>query len=297
MEANALAKNDDAIAIAVEEDTYVVCNVDILVWNTDVPTDMTPYEVGGKVVTMTMSDVVAKGAKPIFFLSANLYPSDTRFQEVMKVTKGIKATCEEYDVKFLGGDLGEGEKSITGVGVGFAKHPVPRSGAQPGDGIWVTGEFGKTRASFHYLLEGGERIHQIEELLRSVINPTINPSYHKVMERLATAAMDSSDGLSITLHEIAKESDVHMNIDTLPLAHLARRYGRANGLSAEELTFFGGEEFEIVFTSSLSDQDVRSSFKRESLPPPIRIGDVKQGSGVTYQGKALPRKGWEHFKE
>lgn len=298
LDSNALATNDDAVAVKIEKGNhYVICNTDILVWKTDVPKEMTPMQAGKKLVTMTISDIVAKGGNPVFLLSGSLFPPDTEMNEFMEIAKGIKVACEDYGVKFLGGDLGEGEKSINGVGVGFGRQPVSRSGAKPGDSIWATGKFGTTGAAFHYLFSEGKKIDQMDALLQSVLEPKIDPSVHLIIEKIATASIDSSDGLAISLHEIAKESEVNVAIEQLPTSKIAKRYAEKNDLNIEQISLFTGEEFKIIFTTSLPKKKVRASFQRMNLGSPSQIGTIKEGKGVRYGEKRIPRKGWEHYKE
>lgn len=298
LDSNALATNDDAVAVKMGQgNRYVICNTDFLVWETDVPKEMTPRQAGKKLVTMTISDIVAKGGKPVFFLSGSLFPPSTNMKEFMEIARGIKGACKEYGAKFLGGDLGEGEKSINGVGVGFGRQPVSRSGTKPGDSVWATGKFGTTGAAFHYLFSEGEKIDQMDALLQSVLEPRIDPSIHVIIEKIATASIDSSDGLSISLHEIAKESGVKINVEHLPISEIAKRYAERNALNIEELSLFSGEEFEIIFTTSLPQRKVKSFFQRMDLDTPSLIGTIEEGEGVRYGGERIPRKGWEHFKE
>lgn len=295
LDQNALAKNDDAVAVKVMEETFVVCNVDILVWKTDVPKIMTPKQAGKKLATMTFSDIIAKGGKPIFFLSGSLFPSNANIEEFMNVIHGVKEACTEYEAEFLGGDLGEADRSFTGVGVGFGNKVVPRCGAEPGDTVWVTGAFGATGAGFHYLFSDGKPIKEKQEMLQSILEPKIHPRLHRIIEEVATASMDSSDGLSISLHELAKESSVKIMIDHLPVDPLAKKYAEKNNLNTKKLVFFGGEEFKVVFTTKFSREKVRNTFLQANLTPPQRIGKVKTGKGVLYKRKPLERKGWEHF--
>lgn len=295
LDQNVLAKNDDAVAIEVTN-KYVVCNTDILVWETDVPQRMTPYQAGKKLVTMTVSDVVAKGGKPKCFLSAALYPPEARSEEFLAVSKGIKEQCSAYQVGFLGGDLGEGSRSLTGVCLGLSNKVVPRSGASPGDFVWSTGYFGKTGAAFDYLFSNGTSIEEMSELLQSVLEPEIQPYLHEIIGDLATASIDSSDGLSISLHELAKESNVQIKVEKLPISSLAERYARQNNLAIRDLVLYGGEEFHIIFTTDRSPHEIKALFQKENLPSPLLIGRVKKGTDVFLKDEKIPRKGWEHFK-
>lgn len=291
-----LDKFDDAVALRLG-DHYVVVNVDSITWESDAPPGMTYEQFGRKIVVATLSDVVAKGAKPVAFMASGLFPRGVSEDEVLRIVRGIRSGCDEYGVKYVGGDLGE-SRSITLVGtcIGVSRRVVRRSGARPGDLVWVTGEFGLTGAGFHFLLVGGKRTRGIDAIVRSVLEPCVRLREGLCAGEIATASMDSSDGLAVTLNDLATASGVKIVLDELPIAREALEYAVENGVDPEALALYAGEEFEIVFTTrGMSEEDVREFFRSHGAREPILIGRCKEGSGVFLRGRRIPRRGWEHF--
>lgn len=293
---NPLGKNEDAIAWKIN-DLYIIVNIDSLVRKTDVLPVMTPEDIGRKLVIMTCSDVIAKGGIPKIFLASGLFPGDESIDYLLRIVKGIRDTCDEYEIKYVGGDLGEAEDIIlSGVALGLAKKLLKRSGLKPGDLVWTTGEFGLTGAAFHYVLFNGRRIKNMNRILESVKKPKLRLDEAKVIFQIATASMDSSDGLAITLNEMARMSNVKIIIEQIPLAKEVLEYAKENNLNPLSLAFFAGEEFELVFgTRGMSEEEVIEYFKSYKLKEPFLIGRVESGSGVFYKNRRIERKGWSHF--
>jgi thiamine-monophosphate kinase len=259
---------------------------------------MGPELIGGKVVTMTLSDIIAKGAKPVFFLASISIPKEKDKSYLLTLIKGIKQTCREYKVFFYGGDLNEGkELVITGMGLGIADSIVSRKGASIGDNVWSTGYFGLTGAAFHYLLQGGKKINDIGGILNSVLKPKLKLLDGNILSRIASSSMDSSDGLAITLNTIADINKVKIVVDNLPIPEIVEKYAKRNKLDPIQLAFFAGEEFEIIFTSNKPDEVIIGEFRKLGLSPPMKIGKIESGYGVEFKGEIIEPKGWEHFKQ
>lgn len=296
-EENELDIDDDAVAYIISAKKYLVVNIDTFVRKTDAPPQMNYFQMGVKTVIMAISDIVAKGAIPRWFLLSVVVPSDLDENELKEIIRGVKKTCEEYNVSFSGGDLGEADDVIlTGVALGIASRVVPRNGARPGDTVWSTGEFGLTGAALHYLLKGGQGGNIIDRLKEAFFYPRIDVRVGSIISRIASSSMDSSDGLAITLNTIARKSGVKITLDRIPIAKEALSYAKYNNINPLSLALYGGEEFEIIFTvSNLSDREVLRIFDDMGLKPPIRIGIVEKGSGVFYKEMEIPEKGWEHF--
>ena len=99
--------NDDASAISLPSGDIMVINVDMLVFKTDVLPGMSFEQIGRKAVTMSISDIVAKGAKPHGCLASLGLTPDTETISGQNILKGVKNQCSFYNTKFLGGDLNE----------------------------------------------------------------------------------------------------------------------------------------------------------------------------------------------
>ncbi len=297
-EENILGIDEDAVAYKLPDGQFLVVNVDTFVKSTDAPPLMTFYYMGVKTVIMTLSDLMAKGAIPKYFLLSASLPSDLKVEDLEQILSGVKDTCYKFNVKFSGGDLGSAPDVIlTGIGIGYARRLLNRSSAEPGDYVWVTGYFGLTGAALHYLLKQGRVLNKkvLNKIIDYFLNPPICLNDGLAVSSVAKAAMDSSDGLAITLWTIAKQSKVKIVIEKLPLTREVIKYALWNNLDPRDLVFYGGEEFEIVFTSSLPEEEIINNFKKLGARIPIRIGVVEEGSGVFFNGKLLENKGWEHL--
>jgi len=298
LDGHKLDKLDDAIAISLGDFQYVVLNVDTLVASTDVLPETKPEDVGWKVTVMTMSDIIAKGAKPIIFMNSITSDSDREIDYINKLIFGIRKACDAYGASFLGGDLNEAnELTITGVGLGVSNRVVPRKGSRVGDSIWITGEFGYTGLAFHYLLSGGKPVDGIDEAIEVTKKPKVKMKSGEILSRIATASMDSSDGLAYTLNILAEANNLRFIITNLSIPDIVFEYAKENNINPLNLVFFGGEEFEIVFTTNLEDEEVVKAFRKETGFSPIKIGYVEKGEGVYFEGKRIEKKGWQHFRK
>jgi len=296
--ANPLGLDEDAVAFKLADERYLIINVDTFVRKTDAPPQMNYYQMGFKVVVMTISDLLAKGAIPSFLLLSISAPPDLSDNELESIVMGVKAACERYRAHFLGGDLGAADDIIlTGIGVGFSSKLIPRNGATPGDTVWATGMFGLTGAALHHFLKEG---HAPKTLLSTIIGayfyPPLSVEDGMAISKIAVAAMDSSDGLAVTLNTIARMSKVRIELETIPIAKEALEYAKINKIDPYELALFAGEEFEIIFTvRDLADNEVIKIFQECNARTPIKIGRVVEGSGVYFRGMKIPERGWEHF--
>ena len=297
LDENELGKFDDAIAIKVNEN-YLVLNIDTLVRRTDIPPGMTPHQIGNKVVVMATSDIIVKGATPNFFVASITIPKEEDVEYLEEIEYGIKYSCSKYGIKFFGGDLNDGlDLMISGVSVGFTKKIIPRKGAKIGDSVWTTGYFGETGAGLHYLLKGGIKTRNIDGILKKVFEPSLPFTDGKILLEIANSSIDSSDGLSISLHQLSSINNVKIVLEEIPIAENVINYASVNEIDPIIFALYGGEEFEIIFTTSHKDEDVIETFKSYGYKPPHKIGKVSEGRGVEYRGERVEESGWEHFSE
>jgi thiamine-monophosphate kinase len=295
---------DDATAIRIGDGRCLLLKSDTFVKRTDAPKGMRHRDMGRKALVMNLSDLAAKGAEPLAFLFSLGVPRGYASKHIEGLVQGLAEASEEYGIPILGGDVCESrELFVAGFATGTAKRVVSRSGASPGDIVAVTGPFGDTAAALRILLGGLEAPPKLRrDLLRSVYRPSARLKLGKRLaeEGVVTSSMDSSDGLAFTLNELAKSSGVGMRIGSLPLSPTALEFSRFNGINPSDLVFFGGEEYEIVYTVARGTWEAALKSSRASGGCLIGIGEVIKGSKVTYAeaGKEtlLPSKGWEHLK-
>jgi thiamine-monophosphate kinase len=297
---------DDVSAYPIGNGNLAVLKTDMLVDRTDIPRGMSLWQAARKAVVMNISDFAAKGVEPKVILVSLGLPRTLTKKDIGEIGRGLNAGAREYGAYIIGGDTGEASDlviSISLFGIAKKKALMLRSGARPGDLVAVTGYFGKAVAGLKILLDGFNAPSGIRKvLIESVLMP-----HARLKEGLAlsqtkaiTAAMDSSDGLAWSLHEIAKASSVGFLINKLPMAKEVEKFARLNGLDAFELTLYGGEEYELVLT-------IRPNLWRKAEEAVekvggelLRIGKVTAKRQVLLEtgGKksVVEPRGWEHFK-
>jgi thiamine-monophosphate kinase len=285
----------------------MVINTDMLVWETDVPAGMTPFQVARKAVVMNVSDLGAKGVQPIAFMPNIGIPADYEVDAVLEMAKGFEAGAREYGAYVVGGDTNEAyDVIISGVALGIMdeKRIMKRAGGvQPGDTLAVTGLFGLTSVGFTHLLGGVEASPDVKKAaLESIYMPNA-----RVKEGIAlagtgavTGCMDSSDGLSVSLYDLRRSSGYGFTVDDPPVHPLALKFAERKNLDPMSLAFNGGEEYELVFTYPPDKEPrVRAALRRVGCEL-INIGAVSEKKEILYRrnNRLHPVKmgGWDHFR-
>ena len=283
--------------------TKIIVKVDTLVQSTDIPPQMSLRDAARKSVVACVSDFAAKGVKPKFgVISVNL-PRGISNKKINEIAKGFKEASKEFNFHILGGDTNEGKEIVLHVCVfGFADRIVNRKGAKPGDLIFVTGPFGYSAAGLEILLRnmrGNDSFSR--KAKKSVKRPMPRLDFGLKNKNRFSSSMDSSDGLSTTLNEMAKQSKCKFVINNIPSEKGIEKFSKLSRKNLEALIFHGGEEYEIVFTISKKDKSktIRNGILAKT--PIIEIGYVTKGRGVFIKkdkkSVRLEDLGWHHFKK
>lgn len=254
-----------------------------------------PEVVGWRCLTRGLSDIAAMGGEPrAAFLSIAL-AGEVSQKWVDRFLKGLLELAQEFGVPLAGGDTAQSaggiQADIVVVGSVPKGKAVLRSGARPGDHIYVTGELGGSAAAIAGLREGRVRAGDYERHFHPV--PRVEAGMWLRRRGLASAMIDVSDGLSTDLGHICEESGVGAEIEaeSIPRAQVG---GPAREV-AGTLALNGGEDYELLFTSAgripASVAGVRVT----------RIGRIERGRGMILIGedgrrRRLAAKGWEHFR-
>ena len=294
-----LPKGDDAAALKFSG--RLVLAVDMFVEKTDKPHAMSWRHAGYKAVVSVLSDLAAKGAEPKYLLTSLGLRGDMLFEEFKELWNGILECTSDYNVRVLGGDLGENESVVIDVTcVGEGDNLIPRNGAKAGELIAVTGLFGDTGAALHALLNN---LQADEEILNSFLKPKARIREGKALANtgVVSACIDSSDGLAASLHQIAQASNVALMIHRLPVSRKAEEYARDHNLNIRNLVLYSGEEYELVFTFSRDGLDKVERALDEVGCKIYVIGEVADGQGVYLvedngSVEELKLRGFEHFK-
>ncbi len=245
-----------------------VITTDLLVEDIDFRRDSSPpVLLGHKALAVSLSDHCCNGraaAMGLVVRGRSLRMFGTAILS-MSFTKASSDSPKRYDVRLIGGDVSRTPEKIVidsiALGECDAERSVYRSGAKPGDLIYVTGSLGAAAAGLR-LIERGARVGQehpdepewklVQELLLRQLRPEPRVGWGLVLgeERLASAMIDISDGLSSDLNHLCRESNVGalMDANRLPVdAPVADLCGR-RALDPLLLALHGGEDFELLFT-------------------------------------------------
>jgi thiamine-monophosphate kinase len=264
--------------------------------------DWHPAEsVGHRCVTRGLSDIAAMGGEPVAVFLSLALPGDLPQSWVDGFMRGLIRQAERHGARLAGGDTAESPNGVVAdivvVGDVARGKAILRSGARPGDGIYVSGSLGGSAAAVLQLEAGRKKSVKPREYSRHFFpEPRVELGRILRQKKLASAMIDTSDGLSVDLAHIASESGVGAEVeaDAIPLA----RVGRPSHEVDLELGLHGGEDYELLFTAR---PNRRIPARIEGVPI-SRIGCIKRGrkillvNGEGSRQELLPR-GWEHFRK
>ena len=305
-----LGTNEDAY-LYNNAHPYILVNVDTMSRDSDFLPQQTWKQLGAKLVTITFSDLVAKGATPDLFVSSLVLEGLMKEDELKELVSAIQKKSHKYGVRYLGGDLGSSiETVLTGVGLGSIKKGtiLTRRDAKIGDLVCVTGHFGLTSIGLDYLLSPKTR--KFDSIPDNLLELSVTLLYEpqlRIIEgrllseyRLATSSIDSSDGLAISLHWLSQASNTGIVVNNLPIHPRLESY-LDSFETLLEITMFGGEEYELVFTIPPTKlRELEHIFKKNNCQFFI-IGECidSQGVFVSHQEtlSSVPMRGWDTFRK
>lgn len=248
-----------------------------------------PRRVGRKALAVNLSDLAAMAARPLAALVAVALPAHGAGPLARAIHEGIVALAGQYDVALAGGDTntwaGRLVISVTALGEVPASGALRRDGAQPGDAILATGDFGGSILGRHF---------DFEPRVREAI--LLNQAYH------LHAGIDVSDGLALDLSRIAHDSGcgAALRLDAIPINPAAARCAQtATGpSSALEHALADGEDFELVLAAPGSAAE-RIVHDQPLDVPVTRIGHFVEEPGLwelCADGTLQPLEaaGWRH---
>lgn len=264
---------DDCAAFDLSDGRILVSSTDMLHETTDFPKGMTEFEKGWMSAAVTLSDIASCGAQPIQILVAVGLDDPSRLVPFME---GAVSCAETFGAKVAGGDIDshtEFTVVTTGFGIVEKTHYCRRSGAVPGNVVCITGTPGRAMAA----LEGDERYRN--NLLTPI--PQVKAG-QKIARAGASSMMDVSDGLAISLYDMADASGVGFMLDSKKFNLPDVRFG-----SAREYYLYGGGDFGLLFCippARLSALDTEYTV----------IGTVVKEKGVWCEGEIVEKRGYAH---
>lgn len=273
------------------------------------------FQVGARAAAAALSDLAAMAAEPLGLLATVALPQGGDETALREIGRGLLEVCGRYGCPLLGGDLtaspGPLMLSLTVAGKAASGGAILRSGAEPGQYIWVTGTPGEAAAVLEYLEL--ERAGKAEGLPRP--DDTARERFFSPQPRIPEARylneagppaslIDISDGLAGDLGHILEASGVGADLDesALPLGPYSVALARALGKPDYHYLFHGGEDYELCLTAPVGAlQHATPGFRSTFGLPLTRIGTVTANKeSLLLRGKdgvlrKIQPKGYEHF--
>lgn len=293
-------QNDDIATVKVGK-KILAFKCDMFVRSTDAPTQMKVWQMARKSIVSCASDFACKGVKPLVSLISLGIPRNFTQKDVAELAKGFRRAEREFNANIIGGDTNESKDLVIDCCmVGFASKVIKRSGAKNGDLIITSGPFGCSSSGLKILRHGARATSNFSKKAKNaVLMPKARMGFGLDLVNYATSAMDSSDGLAITLYELSEHSKKKFIIDSLPTAGEVRKFAKTNGYNINRLVLQGGEEYEIVATIPERNLKKVRALARKHGCKVFVIGHVTTGRGVFMQHnerlERIERRGWEHL--
>jgi thiamine-monophosphate kinase len=270
-----------------------------------------PDAVGYKALARATSDLAAMGGRPRYFLLSLALPSHRTSHWFDGVLRGMSRAARRFGLILAGGDTAQHATvamSMTVLGEVSRGRAVSRAGARPGDLVFVSGRLGAAELGLELVLRGMYKERRWRRLLQPHFYPPLRLDLGQWLagagaggrRRLATAMIDTSDGLSTDLGHLCEASDVGAQVfaERIPVVRVPPEIA-AHGLDAAQLALHGGEDYELLFTvPRRAAQRVPGTFGGVALTP---IGEITRAKSIVLVnargGTApLPAKGWDHFR-
>jgi thiamine-monophosphate kinase len=296
---------DDAAVIEPERGTLDVVTTDALVEGVHFDRRFCPPDaIGHKALAVNLSDLAAMGASPRAALLSLALPDGLPVADLDAVLDGLLSLAGRYKVALVGGNItrspGPLVVDVTAIGSASRRRVLRRSGARPGDDVYVTGSIGGGAVGLGAFREGADEPASQARYLRP--EPRVRAGMLLGRNRAASACMDLSDGLADGLRQVAEASGVGIAIQetALPIEDAVLRWFEQHRADPVLEAVAGGDDYELLFTSRTAQRGrLRAVRQRVGSLPITRIGRVTKEQKVVLKTKDGERpfpEGYQHFK-
>lgn len=298
LDSTLLGIGDDCAVLWPPASQKLLVTTDTLVENTHFFANMDSERLGYKALAVSLSDLAAMGAKPMWItLSLTMPSANERWLEAF--SKGFCELAAQYRVQLVGGDTTQGPLSITvqAIGTAFEKKILLRSAAKPGDRVYVTGVLGDAGLALKYLKDQKKACPPALQERLERPQPRIEAG--QLIGGLANACIDISDGLVADLGHILLASKVGATVDwkLIPLSHSVREYIEQSLDS--RLPVCAGDDYELCFTVPAEHEEELKNKVSTLSYPCSRVGIIDEQPGIRFKnvdpGFTTQLNGYEHF--
>jgi thiamine-monophosphate kinase len=302
---------DDCAVFHSSSGRVLLLTTDMLVEDIHfLPNTITPYHLGRKAIAVNLSDIAAMGGRPLVALISLAIPAKTEVEKIQELYRGMREICGLYSVNIVGGDTVASPDNliinISLIGDADEQEVLYRSGARPGDKIYLTGTVGDSSAGLSILKR---EISPQESLCGHFIKahnepePLIKTGKVIAESRLASAMIDLSDGLLSDLGHICEESRVGavLSKDKIPLSQELKSLAAHAGFDPLDFALSGGEDYVLLVTvPAAKTQDFELAYRDSTSSPVFVIGDIREEKGIGIMNENgsvqdLAPEGFDHF--
>jgi thiamine-monophosphate kinase len=215
---------------------HSLLTVDPVIYGEHFDDAVSPRAAGEKLLKRNLSDIAAMGGRPVAAVVALAFDGRLKIRWLAAFYRGLAAVSRRYEVPIVGGDIARQREGVvatlTLLGRAAASRVVTRTGARPGDDIYVTGHLGGSRVRHHW-----------------AFTPRLDQGAWLARQRGVRSMMDVSDGLAKDLLALAPAGTVPaLDRAALPVSAAARRLARTSGRTALDHALSDGEDYELVFS-------------------------------------------------
>ncbi len=292
---------DDCAVLKDGNGGCFLISVDTVLQRTHIPREMTAEDIGRYAVNTVLSDIAAMGGTPLGLVFSIALPGDVKEGFVNRLARSMDDAAKEHGTCIVGGDTQKADEIIiTGTALGKASKErlLLRSGAKKGDLLCVTGHIGSAAAGFYCLtkgVDGGDRF------IKKALRPVARISEGLLISKYASACIDISDGLALSLHEIARKSRVGFTVyeEKVPKDEELSRISKKTGVPIREMLFYKGGDYELLFTVPPEKYgSLKDDFRQLKTPLDI-IGEITSANTFIISASGLKEElqeiGWQAF--
>ena len=253
------------VLVGIGDDAAVVKTKGLQVLTTDCLVEgdhfrcdwFTPMQIGKKAIEINVSDVASMGGIPNYALVSLCLPKDLDVDFVDEMYEGFWQSCEKYNIDIIGGNMSRSKQimiSIVLIGTVDKENLTLRSGAKPGDLIFVSGSIGYGRAGLRLLQE---EIKGFQQVRKRYLEPKAKLDFSNKISFYVNSMIDISDGLASEIKHICDDSNCGAVIykDRIPIDDEVRNLAYHLSEDAFDYALYGGEDFELLYSVSKENKD------------------------------------------
>ena len=284
-----LGVGDDCALLQPGAGMQMAISTDMLVAGRHFFPNVDPRTLGHKALAVNLSDLAACGARPLAFTLALALP-DANADWLQPFSEGLLNLADAHNCELIGGDTTQGPLNIcitvfgevpAGPFGGTGTQALLRSGACPGDDMYVSGTLGDARLALE-ALQGKIQLpaDTLQAARRRLEQPTPRIALGLALRGIASAATDVSDGLLGDLGHILERSKTGATLDTSIAIQLIAANAYISTTTALQCVLSGGDDYELVFTAAPSSRAAVQAASIASATPVTRIGQIESTPGL-----------------